>query len=121
MIRQIPKDGSATSAWLGMSLRNVTRDVALAFHLPQPSGLLVTKVDPWSTAGTGGLESGDILVALDGQRIADAQELQLKIREIPQGKMATLGVFRDGEIRQVEVNVGEAGRVAQSAAVGAHP
>lgn len=123
MVRPIPKDGNATRAWLGMSLRNVTRDVALAFHLPQPTGLLVTKVDAWSPAGTSGVESGDILVALDAQRIADTQELQLKLREMTHGRTATLAVFRDGAIRQIEVNVvGETpGRVAQSAAVGAHP
>ncbi len=121
-VHQIPKDGNGTKVWLGMSLRNVTRDVALAFHLPQPSGLLVTKVDAWSPAGTSGLESGDILLALDAQRIADTQELQLKIREMTQGRTATLAVFRDGVIRQIEVNVGETpGRVAQSAAVAAHP
>jgi hypothetical protein len=119
-IRQVPKDPNATKTWLGMSLKNVTRDVALAFHLPQPSGLLVTKVDVWSPAGTSGLESGDILLAFDGQRIADNEELQLKIREMTRGRTATLAVFRDGAIQQIEVNVGEApGRVAQSAAVAA--
>jgi S1-C subfamily serine protease len=120
-VHQIPKDGNGTKVWLGMSLRNVTRDLALAYHLQQPSGLLVTKVDAWTPAGTSGVESGDILLALDGQRIADAEELQLKIREMTQGRTATLAVFRDGVIRQVEVNVGPApGRVAQSAAVGVH-
>lgn len=117
---QIPKDGSATRTWLGMSLRNVTRDVALAFHLPQPTGLLVTKVDAWSPAGTGGLESGDILLALDGQRMTDLQELQLKIHGMAAGRTATLGVFRDGVIRQIQVTVEEApGRVTERAAVGA--
>jgi hypothetical protein len=120
-VHLIPKDSNGTKVWLGMSLRNVTRDVALAFHLPQPSGLLVTKVDAWSPAGTSGVESGDILLALDAQRIVDTQELQLKIREMTQGKTATLAIFRDGVIRQIEVNVGEIpGRVAQSAAVAAH-
>ena len=114
------KDGNPTKAWLGMSLRNVTRDVALAFHLPQPSGLLVTKVDAWSPAGTSGLESGDIILALDAQRIADTQELQLKIRQMTPGRAATVSVFRDGAIHQIEVPVGDApGRVAQSAVVAA--
>jgi serine protease Do len=114
--------GNAAKVWLGMSLRPVTRDVALAFHLPQPSGLLVTRVDVWSPAGTSGLESGDILLALDAQRIADIQDLELKIREMTQRKTVTMAVFRDGAIHQIEVNVGEIpGRVAQSAAVVAQP
>lgn len=121
-VQQTAKDANATKAWLGMSLRNVTRDVAMAFHLPQPSGLLVTKVDAWSPAGTSGVESGDILLALDAQRITDTQELQMKLRGMSEGRTATLAVFRDGAIHQIEVTVAERpGRVEQTAAVAAHP
>jgi hypothetical protein len=117
LIDQIPEDPSVTTVWLGMSLRPVTRDVALAFHLPQAYGLLVSRVDSWSPAGTSGLESGDIILALNAQRIADTQDLQLKIREKTPGKTATLAVFRDGAIRQIELNTGEIPSAAQSAAV----
>jgi hypothetical protein len=118
---QIPEDGSVTKVWLGMSLRPVTRDVALAFHLPQTYGLLVARVDSWSPAGTSGLESGDIILALNAQRIADTRDLQLKIREKTPGKTATLAVFRDGAIRQIELNTGEISSAAQSADVAVHP
>jgi serine protease Do len=101
-----------------MSLRPVTRDVALAFHLPQTYGFLITRVDAGRSAGTSGLESGDILIALNGQRIADTPELKLKIREMAHGTTATVAVFRNGEIHQIEVNFGRAGSAAQSAAVG---
>jgi serine protease Do len=108
--------------WLGMSLLPVTREVALAHHLAQPSGLLVTTVDARSPARISGLQSGDILLALDAQRIKDAQELQVKIGEMTHQRTATLAIFRDGEIHQIEVNIGEApGRVAQTAAVAVRP
>ena len=115
---RIPQNRVAGTMWLGMSLLPVTREVALAHHLAQPSGLLVASVDARSPAGASGLESGDILLALDAQRIKDTQELQLKIGELSHVRTATLAIFRGGEIRQVEVNIGGApGRVAQSAAV----
>jgi len=118
----IPKEAGVTKGWLGMSLRPVTPAVAMASHLPQTYGFLITRVDAWSPARSSGLESGDIVLAVDGQRIADAQDLQLKIREASRRKTTTLAVFRDGAIRQIEVNIGEgAGRVAQSAAVTARP
>ncbi len=118
LIDQIPEDPSVTKVWLGMSLRPVTRDVALAFHLPQTYGLLISRVDAWSPAGTCGLESGDIILALNAQRIADTQDLQLKIRQKTPGKAATLAVFRDGAIRQIELNTGGILSATQSAAVG---
>ena len=117
-VQQIPNTGDVSERWLGMSLRPVTRDVALAFHLPQTYGFLITRVDAGRSAGTSGLESGDILIALNGQRIADTPELKLKIREMAHGTTATVAVFRNGEIHQIEVNFGRAGSAAQSAAVG---
>lgn len=63
----------------------------------------------------GGLVSGDILLAFDAQRIADMEDLQAKVREKSHGGPVTLAVFRNGEIRQVEVNLG-IGRPAQISA-----
>ncbi len=117
-VQQIPKTGDVSERWLGMSLRPVTRDVALAFHLPQTYGFLVTRVDAGRPAGASGLESGDIFVALNGQRIADTPELKLKIRELAHATTATVAVFRNGEIHQIEVNFGRAGSATQSAAAG---
>jgi hypothetical protein len=117
-VQQIPRTGDVSERWLGMSLRPVTRDVALASHLPQTYGFLITRVDAWGFAGTSGLESGDILVALNGQRIADTPELKLKIREMTRATTATVAIFRDGEIHQIEVHIGRVGSAGQSAAVG---
>jgi S1-C subfamily serine protease len=118
-IESIPKDANT---WLGMSLRPITRDLAQASHLPQTYGLLVARVDARSPAAISGLESGDILLALDAQRIADIQDLEAKVREKSHGGSATLAVFRNGAIRQIEVNVRTTPRgAAQSAAVAVQP
>jgi hypothetical protein len=117
-VQQIPETGDVIDRWLGVSLRPVTRAVALASHLPQTYGFLITRVDAWKFAGSNGLESGDILVALDGQRITDTRELKLKIREMTHALRATVAVFRHGEIKQIEVNFGRAGSAAQSALAG---
>lgn len=103
---QVQKAGDPAKGWLGMSLRPVGHDVALAFHLPQTYGFLVTRVEAGSPAGRSGVEPGDILLAVDAQRIADLQDLRIKSRQIPKRRSATLAIFRDGEIRQVEVNLG---------------
>jgi len=118
-VQLIPKSGDVSDRWLGMSLRPVTRDEALASQLPQTYGLLITHVDPLRSAS--GLESGDILVALNGQRIADARELKLKIAEMNPATTPTLAVFRHGEIHQLEVNFGKAGGAAQTAAADIRP
>ncbi len=105
-IEQVPKIGDPAKGWLGMSLRPVGHDVALAFHLPQTYGFLVTRVEAGSPAASSGVESGDILLAVDAQRIADVQDLRIKSSQVSDRRSATLAIFRDGGIRQIEVNIG---------------
>lgn len=72
------------------------------------------------STGFCGVESGDILLAVDAQRIADLQDLRIKSRRIPEGR-ATLAIFRDGEIRQIEVTIGAMPGMAPKVAAAIRP
>ena len=76
VMEQILKNGKVTRAWLGVAIQPVNQDIAKAFHLSETSGALIGDVTKDSPAAKSGLETGDIVVAVDGQKV-DRQRFSL--------------------------------------------
>jgi len=92
---------------LGVRVSDVTAVDAEAYGLDEVRGAEVNAVDPEGMAAEAGLEPGDVIVALDGQEIADATELTTELAERQPGDRVELTVIRDGERRDFEVELGE--------------
>ena len=73
VMEQILKNGKVTRAWLGVAIQPVNQDIAKAFHLSETSGALIGDVTKDSPAAKSGLETGDIVVAIDGQKVETAE------------------------------------------------
>ncbi len=104
---QILKNGRVVRGWLGVLIQPVTPGVAKAFGLSDPHGALVGDVTPDSPASQSGVAKGDIITRLNGERINESRELQLKVAQLAPGTNATLTVFRDGQEHQLSVTLGE--------------
>jgi serine protease Do len=104
---QILKYGKVTRAWLGVVIQPVTQDVAKAFQLPETYGALVGDISKDSPAAKSGLERGDIILDVDGQKVEDSRALQLKIGSMRPGATVKLTVFRNGATREIPVTLGE--------------
>jgi putative serine protease PepD len=70
-------------------------------------GAEVEDVSSASPADEAGLEVGDVITAVEGDRIADGVELIVKIRSYEPGDVITLTVSHNGDTRQVDVTLGE--------------
>ncbi len=66
-----------TAGWLGIEFQALERPLAKHLGISEGGAILVTRVIPGSPAGAAGIEALDILVALDGERIAVNQESDL--------------------------------------------
>jgi serine protease Do len=118
VMEQILKNGKVTRAWLGVSIQPVKQDIAKAFRLPETYGALVGDVTKDSPAARSGLETGDIILDVDGQKIQDSRDLQLKIGNMSPGTTVKLTVFRNGATREIAVKLAEIpGTAAQTAVV----
>lgn len=106
VMEQILKHGKVVRGWLGISIQPVTQTVAKAFGLSEPRGALVGDVVPDGPAARAQINKGDIILALNGERIAEARHLQYKISRLLPGTTIRLRVFRDGRERDVTVTVG---------------
>ncbi len=107
VMEQIIKNGKVTRAWLGVSIQPVKPDIAKAFHLSENYGALVGDVTKDSPAAKSGLETGDIILDVDGQKIEDSRALQLKIGDMKPNTTVKLTVFRNGATREIPVLLGE--------------
>ncbi len=107
VMEQILKNGKVTRAWLGVSIQPVKEDIAKAFHLSETYGALIGDVTKDSPAAKSGLETGDIILDVDGQKIEDSRALQLKIGNMSPGTTVKLTVFRNGATREIAVKLGE--------------
>jgi len=99
------KDGRIRRAYIGVAGQNVTLGKASARRhgLAVGNGVLVQSVEGGSPAGHAGLISGDIIVALGGERVAGVDDLHRLLLADRIGAPATLAVLRRGERRELTV------------------
>jgi S1-C subfamily serine protease len=76
---QIIAHGKVDRAYLGILPQDVTPAMAKAFGAGEARGALVGDITPDGPASRSDLKKGDIIVALNGQPIADANQLRLQI------------------------------------------
>ena len=75
----------------------------VAQYYDMPLGAYVAEVSPGSAADQAGLESGDIITAVDGQQVESSTDLRNLIRQYSAGDSAELTYFRAGESRSVRI------------------
>jgi serine protease Do len=105
LLPQLEK-GKVIRGWLGVSIQEVTEDIAKSFKLEKAEGALVAEVIEDSPAEKSGLERGDIVIAFGGKNIASPNELQRVVANTPPNKRVKAKVIRDGKPRTLTVKVG---------------
>jgi serine protease Do len=104
---QLQEKGHVTRGWLGVSIQEVTPELAKSFDLKEKKGALVSQVVSGSPAEKAGIEQGDIILEFDGKEVSDAKDLPRIVASTPVGKAVTLKVSRNGKITDRQVKLGE--------------
>ena len=121
-VEQLKKTGKVSRGQLGVQVSEVTSDTAKGFGLPDTRGALINDVLADSAAEKAGLEAGDVIRAVNGTEIATSSDLPPRIGAMAPGTKVTLGILRDGKLRDVTVTLStleeDAGTVASSGAQG---
>jgi Do/DeqQ family serine protease len=89
--------------WLGAKLQAVTPEIAESLGLKRPVGALVATVAEKSPAARGGLKTGDLIVAIDGQTIDDQNAFDYRFATKALGGHAQLGIVRSGKEAKLSV------------------
>jgi serine protease Do len=100
--------GKVTRGRLGVTIQEVNQSLAQSFGLDTARGALVSSVEHGSPAEKAGLESGDVILKLDGTPVTSSIDLSSRVATMKPGSSAQLEVWRNGKPRDVAVRVGEA-------------
>jgi serine protease DegQ len=108
VLEQIVKAGSVTRGWIGVEVQEMTPELAESFDLRDNAhGALIAGVMRGSPADRAGIRPGDILLAVAGKPVSDAQVmLQLIAAQTP-GQAVNLRLRRDGKDIELKVTVGK--------------
>jgi serine protease Do len=104
--------GKVTHAHIGLGISDVTPENAKFFADSNASGAVVTEVEPDSPGAKAGLRIGDVITEIDGQKAADAGELQAVVGQKQPGAKIMLEVLREGKSVSVPVTLEEMGNRA---------
>jgi serine protease Do len=85
------------SSYLGVDTRDVTADRLGPLQLKEESGVEVTMVDEDAPAGKAGLKERDVILSINGAPVESVEQLRRMIREIPAGRVISIGVSRNGQ------------------------
>jgi serine protease Do len=103
---QILEHGKVERGYLGILPEDVTPQLAKAFNA-KATGALVGDVTANSPAAKAGLQKGDIITAVNGQPVNDANQLRLMVGEMNPNATAKLTIDRSGKTEEIPVTLGE--------------
>lgn len=105
VVAELESSGKVSRGYLGVEAQKVTGAMTAALHLDQAAGALVANVQPDSPAAKAGVQPGDVIQSVNGQKIADARELAVDVAAVKPGSTAALDVLRDGAAKRLSVTV----------------
>ncbi|NGP18715.1 Do family serine endopeptidase [Devosia aurantiaca] len=105
IVDQLVTNGTVTRGYLGVSIQDVSKDIADSVGLPTPSGAIVREPTADGPAVAAGIESGDIILKVDGEDISDALDLSRTIGSKSPDSTVELTLWRDGAETTVSVKL----------------
>jgi serine protease Do len=111
MAKQVMNDlvqyGKVRRGWLGVYIQPLTKEFAQAYGVSEEKGAVVSDVMPDSPADKAGLRRGDVIIAVNKDKIEGSQELVTKIRNFNSGETVSLTLIRQGKQMSVSVTLSE--------------
>ena len=104
IMEQILKYGKVKRGKLGVVIQPLTPELGKYFDINY--GVIVTKVMKDSPAEKAGIKAGDIIIAVNGKKVEDPNDLQKYVMRTMPGKKITITVVRDGDRKDIDVVVG---------------
>lgn len=102
---QLREDGTADHAFIGLTLGEITPQIAERLGLPDTRGALALAVPDGGPAAKAGIRPGDVLVKLDGEELASPEDLLAALRARSPGQTVTVEFRRGTATQEVKVQL----------------
>jgi len=116
VVAQLKDSGHVTRGWLGVQIQPVTAGIADSLGLKKAEGAMVDEPQKGSPAAEAGIESGDIIRAVNGTKVKDARELARMVGMLAPKTEIKLDIIRQGQEKTVTVTLGEMAKERQAKA-----
>ena len=107
VMEQLLKNGKVERGQLGVFVQNITDDTAKALELKETGGVLVSDVVKGKAAEKAGIKRGDIITAINGEKVEDSNVFRNKIAGTAPGTEVKLTVYRDGSTQEITAKLDE--------------
>ncbi len=104
---QLMESGEVKRAYIGVVIQPVTNDLANQLGLNVNEGAIVSQIMKDSPADKSGLETGDVILELDGRPVGGTRQLQGIVEQLSVGKSYPLSIYRDGKNKELTITMAE--------------
>jgi serine protease Do len=105
VVAELEKTGHVTRGWLGVSIQPVTAGIADSLGLKKAEGALVDQPQDGSPAAAAGIQSGDVITAVNGTPVKDARDLARTIGMMAPDSSVKLDIIRKGQQQTVALTL----------------
>jgi serine protease Do len=113
---QLRSSGKVTRGRIGVTIQELTRELAESFGLKSPSGALISSVEKGGPADKAGIEASDVILTFDGKQVNNSSDLPRIVAATKPGSRVQIEVWRKGESKSLSIEVAEMpeeGKLAQ--------
>ena len=104
---QLRTTGKVTRGRMGVTIQELTRELAESFGLSKPSGALVSSVEKDAPADKAGIEASDVILKFDGKLVDSSKDLPRIVAATKPGSKVMVELWRRGSSREVTLEVGK--------------
>ena len=115
VITELRKGGSVERGWLGVQIAPITDDIAEAVGLSGKNGAIVTLPDNQTPASDAGIQTGDVITAVNGSKVESPRDLARVIAGFQPKTKVDITVWRNGDSQEVPVELGNLASLDEAA------
>jgi serine protease Do len=107
VVAQLKEHGHVTRGWLGVQIQPVTAGIAESLGMKKAEGAMVDEPQPGSPAAKAGIQSGDVITAVNGAPVKDARELARTIGVMAPDTSVKFEILRKGESKTLTATLAQ--------------
>jgi serine protease Do len=107
VVNQLRSTGKVTRGRIGVTIQEVTRELADSFGLSKPVGALISSVEKGGAADKAGIQPSDVILKFDGKTVNSSSDLPRIVAATHPGTKVNVQLWRKGGSHDVSISVGE--------------
>jgi serine protease Do len=105
VVAKLKDKGYVERGWIGVKVQGVNEGIAESLGMRNAEGAIVDETQADGPAAQAGVQTGDVITAVNGDAVKDSRDLAKKIGAMSPGAKVTLSIQRKGEQKQIALTL----------------